>query len=79
VTDVITDEIMHEMLARSKGYTVMLLKAGPKYNVPVADAIVWEHGRRSFELRAGGLRLCARSLTTVNGAASASSILSPRR
>lgn len=52
--DEITDEYMHEMLAKSKSYTVALLKKTPKIAEPDARQIVWEHGRRNFSLRAGG-------------------------
>ena len=51
----ITDDSMHDMLANSKTYTVVLLKATPKRLEPGADAIVWEHGRRNFSLRADGV------------------------
>ncbi len=50
----ITDEYMREMLTKTRPYTVVLLKRGPMRGQPDADAIVWEHGRRNFELRAGG-------------------------
>jgi hypothetical protein len=51
----ITDELMREMLTRSKAYSLMILKAGPNYGTDGADKIVWEHGRRNFALRADGL------------------------
>src|SRR5919204_6295401 len=52
----ITDEFMRDMLAKSKGYTAVLLKATPKrLEDPGADAVVWEHGRRNFSLRADGV------------------------
>jgi len=51
----ITDEFMREMVTRSRSYTVVLLKATPKRHEPGADAIVWEHGRRNFALRAEGV------------------------
>ena len=50
----ITDDYMREMLAKTRSYTVVLLKRGPRRDVPEAKAIVWEHGRRNFELRATG-------------------------
>lgn len=50
----ITDEYMHDMLAKSATYTAVLLKAGPNYGSPDTPAIVWEHGRRNFSLRAEG-------------------------
>jgi hypothetical protein len=51
----ITDDFMQQMLAQSKEYTVMILKKGPNDNLPERKQIVWEHGRRNFELRASGL------------------------
>ena len=51
----IGDELMREMLARSKSYTLVLLKATPGRQAAGANAIVWEHGRRNFSLRADGL------------------------
>ena len=50
----VTDEYMREMLAKTRPYTVVLLKRGAKRDEPDADATVWEHGRRNFELRAAG-------------------------
>ncbi len=41
----ITDELMREMISRSKDYTIVILKAGPKRNMPGAEKIIWEHGR----------------------------------
>jgi YCII-related domain len=50
----ITDEYMHEMLGKTKAYTLMLLKKAPRYAEPGSRPIVWEHGRRNFALRAEG-------------------------
>ena len=50
----ITDDDMREMLGKSRAYTAVLLRRTPNRDAPGADAIVWEHGRRNFELRAGG-------------------------
>jgi hypothetical protein len=33
----------------------MILKAGPNRHMDGVDAIIWEHGRRNFSLRADGL------------------------
>jgi len=52
---IITDEFMRDMRARTKAYTVVLLKAAPGYYQPGADTIIWEHGRRQFSLRADGV------------------------
>jgi hypothetical protein len=51
----ITDEFMREMLAKSKDYTLVLLKATGRPRDPGADQVVWEHGRRNFALREEGL------------------------
>lgn len=50
----ITDEFMREMLTKTRPYCVVILKAGPKRNEASTPGIVWEHGRRNFELRAEG-------------------------
>jgi hypothetical protein len=51
----ITDEFMQQSLAASKTYSLMLLRTGPKWNQPGNDKIIWEHGRRNFQLRADGI------------------------
>ncbi len=51
----ITDEFMRQMLTKTRNYTVVILKAGPKKKEPGADKIIWEHGRRNFALRADGV------------------------
>ena len=51
----ITDEFLQQMLSRTKNYWVMILKAGPNKNQDGAEKIIWEHGRRNFELRADGV------------------------
>jgi hypothetical protein len=51
----IADDYMKEMLARSKGYTLLILRPGPRRHEPGADKIIWEHGRRNFALRAEGI------------------------
>jgi hypothetical protein len=51
----ITNEFMQRMLATAKDYCVMILRQGPKSSQPGADHIVWEHGRRNFQLRAKGV------------------------
>jgi hypothetical protein len=51
----ISDELMRDMLARSRPYTVVMLRATPKLHEPGMDAVVWEHGRRNFSLRAEGI------------------------
>jgi hypothetical protein len=51
----ITDDFMRDMLAKSKPYTVVFLKATAKRGEPGSGAVVWEHGRRNFSLRAQGV------------------------
>lgn len=51
----ITDEYMRQMLAKSKQYCIVILKAGPQKHEEGAEKIIWEHGRRNFELRAAGV------------------------
>ncbi len=51
----ITDEFMKQMLPKTKQYVICILKAGPKRNQPGVEKIIWEHGRRNFQLRADGI------------------------
>lgn len=51
----ITNDYMMQMLATTKNYTLMTLKPGPDINHPDMKQIIWEHGRRNFELRAEGI------------------------
>jgi hypothetical protein len=51
----ISDQTMRQGLASTRAYTVALLHKGPAYDPPRTDAIIWEHGRRNFALRAAGL------------------------
>lgn len=60
MTDAISDDYMREMLGRSRPYTIVLLHRTGKRDQPGADAVVWEHGRRNFALRASGK--CTRSV-----------------
>jgi hypothetical protein len=55
MTTTITDDYMRSMLPTTKAYTAVILKAGPNRHDEGADAIIWEHGRRNFALRADGL------------------------
>jgi len=50
----ISDDEMRALLATTAPYTAVLLHPGPAHADPGAPAIVWEHGRRNFELRADG-------------------------
>ena len=47
----ISDGYMRKMLAQTRPYTLVILRKTPKRDLPGADAVVWEHGRRNFELR----------------------------
>lgn len=51
----ITDEYMRERLQKTKPYTIVILHKTPKRDAdPLADRIIWEHGRRNFQLRRDG-------------------------
>ena len=52
---IITDEFMQQMLSKTKQYSVVILKAGPNRQKEEIEKIIWEHGRRNFELRADGV------------------------
>jgi hypothetical protein len=52
---IITDEIMREMLPKTKSYSVIILRKTEKFKEPGTEKIVWEHGKRNFQLRAEGL------------------------
>jgi hypothetical protein len=51
----ITDELMRKMLATSKDYSVVVLKATRKRKDLGADKIVMEHGRRNMALYEDGV------------------------
>jgi hypothetical protein len=51
----ISDDHMRQALPTAHEYTVVILRHGPNYDRPDAPAIIWEHGRRNFALRAAGL------------------------
>jgi hypothetical protein len=50
----ITDDYMREMLQTVKPYTLVILHSTARTQEPGAEKIIWEHGRRNFELRAQG-------------------------
>jgi len=50
----ITDEFMREMIERTKDYCIVLLHTGPNRNMAGVEALIWEHARRNFFLRASG-------------------------
>ena len=45
----ISDGFMRDLLATTKPYTLVLLRATPKLHEPGMDAVVWEHGRRTTD------------------------------
>jgi len=51
----ITDEFMREMMTKTKEYSVVILQEGPAKNMPGAEKVIWEHGRRNFALREEGV------------------------
>jgi hypothetical protein len=54
---IITDDYMQQMLHMTRPYIAVILRKTFKRDEPGADKIVWEHGRRNFELRRDG-QLC---------------------
>ncbi len=55
MTTIITDEMMQEMLSKTKSYTLLILHGTEKLKEPGAEKFIREHGRRNFQLRADGL------------------------
>src|ERR1051326_8016294 len=51
----ISDDYMRESLAKTRRYTIAIMKKGPAYDPPRSDAVIWEHGRRNFALRGAKL------------------------
>lgn len=49
----ITDDYMKQMIAKTKEYAIVILKASQE-TVPDAEKIIWEHARRNFSLREAG-------------------------
>lgn len=54
MTTTVTDELMRERISQARVYTVMILYGTEKLKEPGAREIVWEHGRRNFQLRDEG-------------------------
>lgn len=50
----VTNGQMRQLLAQSKADTVVLLKHNPACKKEAPEKILWEHGRRNFQLRAEG-------------------------
>lgn len=51
----ITDEMMRESLGLTKTYSLVILHGTAKLQDPASRPVVWEHGRRNFQLRAEGV------------------------
>jgi len=57
----VTDEMLFAALPSTAPYTVVVLKAGPKFSMPGPDRDSWvskiilRHGKRNFALRSAGL------------------------
>lgn len=51
----ITDEYMGNQLQRTRAYSLVVLRPGPRHGDEGTESIIWEHGRRNFELRADGV------------------------
>jgi hypothetical protein len=51
----IPDEFMQQIRAASKTYWRMILRQGLQWEQLDRDKIIWEHGRRNFQLRADGV------------------------
>jgi hypothetical protein len=50
-----SDDEMRAALAGVQPYTIVILRKTPAYaETPEVGAVIWEHGRRNFELRARG-------------------------
>jgi hypothetical protein len=51
----ISDAWMKALGSVAREYSLMILRAGPKYGTDEARAIIWEHGRRNHALRRAGI------------------------
>ena len=57
----VTDEMLQASLATTRPYTIVVLKAGPRFSPagpdrdPMVAATIWKHGKRNFALRIAGL------------------------
>jgi hypothetical protein len=65
----ITDDFMRGMLTKTKEYSIVILKPGPKSAQSGVEKIIWEHGRRNFALRAEGLLSIVCPITAETGVA----------
>lgn len=51
----ISDEFMMQMLSMARNYTIIILRKTDKIKEPGAEKILYEHGKRNFQLREEGL------------------------
>jgi hypothetical protein len=69
----VTDEQLEASLKKTREYTVLILKAGPKFEAPGSDRtsgvtkIIWEHGKRNSALRLAGLMPIVCPITDGSG------------
>jgi len=50
----VSDDEMRAGMASTREYSLVILRQGPAFHDDGARAVVWEHGRRNFGLRADG-------------------------
>jgi hypothetical protein len=57
----VTDAQLEQALGTTRPYTIVVLKAGPRFSSPgpgrssEVEEIIWEHGKRNLALRSSGL------------------------
>jgi hypothetical protein len=57
----VTDEMLQQALPTTKPYTIVVLKAGPRFELPDQERssevakIIWAHGKRNYALHLAGL------------------------
>jgi hypothetical protein len=51
----ISDATLTAVRDSARPYTLVMLKTGPKYAMPDASRIIWQHGKRNLALRTAGL------------------------
>jgi len=57
----ITDDQLRAALTEIRPYTIVILKAGPKFEMPDADRsaevakLIWAHGKRNYALLTAGV------------------------
>ena len=57
----VTDEMLQQARSTTKPYTVVVLRAGPRFEMPDPDRssevakIIWAHGKRNYALPLAGL------------------------